>query len=305
MVDGSTCTEPAVWGVTRNDGSRRPVADALKTAVQWMSGYTSATFTPRARATEAWPAWPHDPTSYTPNWQTYLVSLDKPGNQHVTVLWNGDAQPQTVQVPRTGTTARLVDRRGTVRPVQDNQGAWMVDLPAATAHFATDPAGYDFIGGDPLLLVEDTGASAAVSTAPSVVQPTSTPAPVVGVGQIGAPTPGLNADANADLRIKPTLGNGQTVRAGQPVEFLLTAPAAGVTQPFALAVQQWHTDSATDPKDARSLPLRVSAPTTLRPGDTETLHVETAGAAPGTYYVTIAASSGSTNRTADLILTLT
>ena len=32
MVDGDPCRQPAVWGVTRDDGSRRPVADALATA---------------------------------------------------------------------------------------------------------------------------------------------------------------------------------------------------------------------------------------------------------------------------------
>ena len=34
MVDQNPCTEPAVWGVTRDDGSRRPVSDALRTELQ-------------------------------------------------------------------------------------------------------------------------------------------------------------------------------------------------------------------------------------------------------------------------------
>src|SRR5579864_2494185 len=46
MVDQNPCAEPAVWGATRDDGSRRPVADALKTAFGQLSGYTSARFAP-------------------------------------------------------------------------------------------------------------------------------------------------------------------------------------------------------------------------------------------------------------------
>jgi hypothetical protein len=109
----------------------------------------------------------------------------------------------------------------------------------------------------------------------------------------------------SELRIKPTLGTGQSVRVGQRAEFLLTAPAAGVTQPVTLAVQDWHTDRDAQTRDARSLPLRVSGPSTVQPGETATIHVETAGAEPGTYYVTVAATSGSTTQTAPLILTLT
>jgi hypothetical protein len=72
-----------------------------------------------------------------------------------------------------------------------------------------------------------------------------------------------------------------------------------------VGVREWHTDRAPESKDARSLPLRLSGPTTLRPGETGTIHVETAGAEPGTYYVTIVATSGSTTQSALLILTLT
>jgi hypothetical protein len=60
-----------------------------------------------------------------------------------------------VRIPRRGVRARLVDRTGLGRPITAVDEDWVVDLPAATAHFATDPAGYHFIGGDPLLLVED------------------------------------------------------------------------------------------------------------------------------------------------------
>jgi hypothetical protein len=314
-----------------------------------MTGYTRASFAPRARAAEAWPAWPHDPTSYTPNWQTYQVSFDKPGNQHVTVLWNGDSQPQTVQIPKTGTAARLVDRRGGVRPAQDNQDGWVVDLPGATAHFATDPAGYAFIGGDPLLLIEDNGTSETGAQTPSVTQPSSTPSltqpssmasvaqpstPSVGqpsstpsVGQpsstvqaprvtppFGAPTamPSTGVGQDPRLAASPSPGSppspasgSQPVRAGQAADFTLSTLTNGLSQPSSVSVQQWHTDRAPEPKNARSLPLQVTLPSTVQPGQAATVHVDTTGADPGTYSVTIVATSGSTSRTADLVLTLT
>src|SRR5262249_39089613 len=41
MVDQNPCSEPAVWGVVRDDGSKRPVSDALRTAITQISGYTA------------------------------------------------------------------------------------------------------------------------------------------------------------------------------------------------------------------------------------------------------------------------
>jgi hypothetical protein len=159
MVDGNTCEEPA-WGLERADGSRRPVADAIRTAVGYFSNYTNVHFTPLSRPQEAWPAWPNNPNSYLPNWQVYQVAFDRPGNQRVTALWNGDGTPLRVRVPKNGANARLVDRRGFERSARAEDGAWVVDLPAATARFQLDdvnrdPDGYHVIGGEPILLVEE------------------------------------------------------------------------------------------------------------------------------------------------------
>ena len=43
---------------------------------------------------------------------------------------------------------------------------WSVSLPPATAHFAGDPDGYYFIGGDPMLLIEDNVSPEAPVTPP-------------------------------------------------------------------------------------------------------------------------------------------
>jgi hypothetical protein len=175
MVDGDPCTQPAVWGVTRDDGSPRPVADSLRTAIGFFAGYTQAQFVPRVRPTQRWSAWPLDPAAYTPNWQIYQVALDVPEGRRVTVLWNGDGVRRRVSIPRGGVgPATLVNEWGAEQPLTSAGGDWQIDLPAATAHFylndtMRDPDGYYFIGGAPMLLVEERVDPSTPITAPRVV----------------------------------------------------------------------------------------------------------------------------------------
>jgi hypothetical protein len=287
MVDSNTCTEPAVWGVTRDDGSRRAVGSALKTAVGGFAGYTSARFVPLVRDTAAWSAWPDDPSSLVPNWQVYQVAFDKPGGQRVTALWNGDGWGLRVRVRKNGGTARLVDRTGNTRSVQESQGWWVFDLPPATAYFKLndqikDPEGYHFIGGDPLLLIEDG------------VDPS---APVV--------APGLGDPSSAVREFRANLNpvDGQTVGRGQPAEFFLsTRGYEGFNEPIGLSVVQWSSQRFPTPKDPASLPLPLTLPDSVSPGDTATIHLETASADPGIYYLTVQAAGGGIARSFDLAL---
>jgi hypothetical protein len=170
MVDGEGCNEPA-WGLVRWDGTHRPVADATMVAITYFSNFLSARFAPLTRSQERWPSWPTNPASYTPNWQVYDVALDRPGRQRVSALWNGDGTPVRIKVAKSGTSARVVDRRGVAQPAVELDGAWVIDLPAATAQFSpvdgpADPDGYHFIGGSPMLLVEDGVDPATPVTAP-------------------------------------------------------------------------------------------------------------------------------------------
>jgi len=172
MQDGNTCQEPA-WGLVRADGSRRPVAEAMRTALNYFSHFTTARFVPLSRAQEAWPAWPKDPNSYLPNWQVYQVAFDRPGDQRVTALWNGDGNVLRVRVPKNGTSAKIVNRRGLERPAREDSGAWVVDLPAAAARVSLDdankdPDGYHVIGGEAVLLVEQGVDPLAPVVAPSL-----------------------------------------------------------------------------------------------------------------------------------------
>jgi hypothetical protein len=168
MVDDNPCVQSAVWGITRDDGTARPVATTLATAAKAFSGFTAAQFVPLVRATARWPAWPDEATSFIPNWQVYQVALDMPNGRRVTVLWNGDGNMLRVRVSRRGDSARLVNADGGALKLSTAGTDYLVDLPEATAHFPGDPPGYFFIGGQPRLLIEDGVPAGAPVTAPKL-----------------------------------------------------------------------------------------------------------------------------------------
>jgi hypothetical protein len=289
MVDSNPCAEPAVWGVTRDDGSRRPVSDALKVAFNNFAGYNNAQFVPLTRDTSSWSAWPDDPNSLVPNWQVYQVAFDKPGNQRVTALWSGDGSNLRVRIRKNGSSAQLIDRAGNTQALQDNQGWWVVDLPAATAYFKMndqikDPEGYHFIGGDPLLVVENG------------VDPN---APVV------APALGDPGSVAREFKVFVNPENGQTVNRGEPADFFAaTRGYEGFSDSINFSIVQWSTQRFPDPKDPSTLPLGATVPSGVKPGDTAPLHFETAGADPGIYFIRIQADAGGTSKTFDLALVL-
>jgi hypothetical protein len=168
MVDDDPCTQSAVWGITRDDASPRPVAGALHTAIQSFSGFLFARFVPLVRPQARWAAWPDDSKSFTPNWRVYRVAFDLPGNRRVTVLWNGDGVPLRVRIPRQAAQARLLDMHSQSRAAASLGTDWAVDLPAASAHYPGDPPGYYFIGGEPRLLIEEDVPSDAPVAPPRV-----------------------------------------------------------------------------------------------------------------------------------------
>src|SRR5260221_7212977 len=81
MIDDNPCNQSAVWGITRDDGSSRPVASTLRTAISTFSGFLDVQFVPLVRRPARWAAWPDDPTSLTPNWQVYSVTFDLPASR--------------------------------------------------------------------------------------------------------------------------------------------------------------------------------------------------------------------------------
>jgi hypothetical protein len=284
MVDQNPCAEPAVWGITRDDGTRRPVGDALRTAVPQFAGYTSARFVPLVRETQDWSPWPEDPVSLMPNWQVYQVAFDKPGNQRVTALWNGDGAPLRVRIRKAGASATALDRMGQSVPVQESQGWWVVNLAPATAHFPLDPDGYHFIGGEPLLLIE-TG-----------VQPNT---PVL------APALGDPGSVPREFRLFPSPSDGQTVGQGQPAEFFVRVQGEeGFSDPVSISLDHWNTQRFPQPQDPSALPLQLKLPVPTQPGQTATIHFETSGADPGIYFFTFQATGGGQTKSFDLALVI-
>jgi hypothetical protein len=282
MVDQNPCVEPAVWGATRDDGSRRPVADALTTAFTQLAGYYAVHFAPLVRETQDWSPWPDDPTSLMPNWQVYQVAFDKPGNQRVSVLWNGDAGSLRVRVRKNGSSATVVDRNGAQQPLQDSQGWWVMDLAGASAHFPDDPAGYHFIGGEPLLLIENGVDPSAPVVAPALGDPGSVP---------------------REFRLFVTPSSGQTVNAGEPADFFVSVRGyEGFSDPVSFVLDHWSTQRFPEPHDSASLPLGLSLPTNVPPGQVASVHIETAGAEPGIYYLDLVANGGGITRTIELPL---
>ena len=136
--------------------------------------------------------------------------------------------------------------RATAHHLQDNQGWWVLDLPAATAYFKVndqikDPEGYHFIGGDPLLVVEDG------------VDP-STPRRRAGARRSGQRCTRLQGLRQP--RRRPDRRRAATPPTSSP------APAAtkASRDPIAFSVVQWSTQRFPDPKDGSSLPLAVHCP---------------------------------------------
>jgi hypothetical protein len=134
MIDGRACNQTGLFGAVRDDGSHRPVADALRTTIRLLSGYTSA--------------------QVMRNGSVYQVVADKPGPQRVTVLWNGDRAPVDVHVSRSGSTARAYSMLGVEQSLTPDGDGWSLELPGATAYAPGDPPGYHYIGGEPTFLVE-------------------------------------------------------------------------------------------------------------------------------------------------------
>jgi hypothetical protein len=149
LVDGNPCVQPELWGLLREDRSWRPAAEALRTVVSYFSGFYNAQFVPLEREV------PSSADVLEANWRVHQVALDRAGGQRVRVVWNGDSAPLTVQLTRTGSIAYAVDMFGQSYPVGSDESGWLIRLPAANALFSGDPPGYHYIGGWPIILVEN------------------------------------------------------------------------------------------------------------------------------------------------------
>ena len=92
------------------------------------------------------------------------------GAQRINVLWNGSDQLVRARVPMQGSGAILVDKLGNQMPIEAHDGWYEVTLAPASAHGPADPPGYYYVGGDPLLVVQDDVPFYAPVVEPTLVQ---------------------------------------------------------------------------------------------------------------------------------------
>jgi hypothetical protein len=319
MIDANPCNEPAVWGVVRDDGSKRPVEGSLRTAITNFLGFDKAQFVPLARVEQAWPAWPGDPNSYTPNWEVYQVALDKPGAHRVTVLWNGDGpqnfdnrllalaggpQPPgglVVRIPKRGSGAHVIDKYGQPYPYfQEQGGFYLVYLKPATATFAEDPPGYHFIGGDPVLILED-GVSGHAPVDPPELFTSAGAQPQVDQLPVADQVPPA---ATGSFRLAINPAGGQTIAQGAAADYTInTQPQNGFRGPIALRILEWSTQRFPTAKPGDTFPLPHTLPDSATPGRPAVLHIETSAESEvGIYYLKLEAAGGGVTQTIDIAL---
>jgi hypothetical protein len=158
----------------------------------------------------------------------------------------------------------------------------VLDLAPATAHFPEDPPGYHFIGGEPLLLVENGVDSSAPVVAPALGDPGSVP---------------------REFKLFPNPRDGQTIGRGEAAEFFISVRGyEGFSEPVNFSIDHWSTQRFPQAQDPSTLPLAVTVPTSVMPGLIGTLHIETAGAEPGLYFLDLVVSGGGISKPIELAL---
>jgi len=163
LVDGNHCVQTGLWGLLRDDRTRRPAADALRTAVGHFSGFLSAQFVPLERDG------PASTEMIEANWRVFQVAFDRPGRQRVRVVWNGDSVPLTVRLTRDGVNGHALDMFGQPYPLATDDTGWLIQLPPASALFSGDPPGHHYIGGSPIFLVENSVDPSTAVPSPAAV----------------------------------------------------------------------------------------------------------------------------------------
>jgi hypothetical protein len=281
LTDSGTCSESAIWGLVRDDGSQRPAFAAFKTAVNYFSGASKVTFKPLDRWEEPYSPWPRDRGSIHPNWQVSQVVFER-GAQRVHALWSGIGEPQRVRIPFQGSAAKLVDRAGAERPLTPNQGWLVVDLEPANARGPLDPPGYYYIGGAPLLVVQD-----GVPAEAPVLEPR--------LGDAGSASPGFRIAVSPDALV---------VNPGQTVTFALRAQGVeGFSEPLGFRLVSYSTQRFPDPVESTPPSIQPILPPSLTLGHPNSMSIQVnPDAEAGIHFFTIEASGGGVSNTFDVVV---
>ena len=178
MQDDPPPVPDELWGLVRYDANAgsadpariRPAYTAYQVAARFLSSADWVELLTLDRA---------DPANYRRlaaryQWWIHQVLFQR-GTSRTAVLWNGAGGAARVSIPRLGTTAKVVDKLGVETPLEPVSTAagqrWVVTLSGATRRFnlfGGDPPGYFYVGGSPLLIVEDNVPNDAPMVRPSL-----------------------------------------------------------------------------------------------------------------------------------------
>ncbi len=147
MIDkpGDVHSNPEPYGLVRGDGSLRPAFHAYQVVTTYFAGYRKASLVRRGDVDQ--------------------VTIDR-GERTTTVLWNRSSVTTTIAVQAIAPQAILVNQEGQSWTLTPDNGQYVLTLAGA---LCSDPVSC-FIGGSPLLLVEEGPPSAR-----GLLQPTPTP----------------------------------------------------------------------------------------------------------------------------------
>jgi hypothetical protein len=147
MIDkpGDVHANPEPYGLVRADGSLRPAFHAYQVVTTYFAGTRQASLVRRGEIDQ--------------------VTIDR-GGRTTTVLWNRSSVTKTIAIQAIAPQAILVSKEGQSQTLASNDGQYVLTVPGA---LCSDPTGC-FIGGSPLLLVEE-----GLASARGFLRPTSTP----------------------------------------------------------------------------------------------------------------------------------
>ena len=134
LYDGDAPPGQELMGLVRGDGSARPAYQAFKTVTQYMRNVRDA--------------------RVERDGSVIKIVLQRDRGT-VTVVWSAVPKTAEASIPARTSSAQLVNKYGAATRVAPVGGAYRLTLSPATANTVNgDPSTY-FIGGDPLLLVEE------------------------------------------------------------------------------------------------------------------------------------------------------
>ncbi|HEX2033674.1 MAG TPA: hypothetical protein VHS99_05785 [Chloroflexota bacterium] len=173
MQDDPYPVPDELWGLVRHSGEREN-ADPARVRPAFVAYQLAARYLGDADRSQLFVQLRPDSQGYARYvaryaWAAHLAVFQK-GTRRTSVLWNGTAEPLPVALRSWGAAAGIVDKYGQTSPVTpDERGHVHLTLGPASRHFdlfGGDPPGYFYVGGSPLLVVEEGVPSDAPVEAP-------------------------------------------------------------------------------------------------------------------------------------------